>query len=145
MGLFEKKDTVVKVQPGVAECDRKLAELEQRRTRLVMQIGLIFLENNTLEDLNGSPYEESVKAIVALEKEKVFHEKRKLAVQGMRKCEKCGNILVLDSVFCNKCGERLASLFGEEVQNQKVCQQCGASYEEGAIFCTSCGNKLKQQ
>ncbi|MCI9276137.1 zinc-ribbon domain-containing protein [bacterium D16-50] len=22
------------------------------------------------------------------------------------KCEECGNILVLDSVFCNKCGQK---------------------------------------
>ena len=142
MALFEKKQAVATVPLEVAECDRKLADLEGRRTQLVMKIGLIFLANNTLERLAGSPYEESVEAIETLEKEKAFLEKRKLAVQGLRKCEKCGNILVLESAFCNKCGEKLEPLFAEEIKNQNVCSQCGASYEEGAAFCTSCGNKL---
>lgn len=142
MALFEKKEGIV--SPEVAECNRKLAELEQRKNQLVMQIGLTFLANNTVEQLAGSPYEEDVKAVEVVEKEKVFQEKRKLAVQGKRKCEKCGNILVLESAFCNKCGEKLEPLFAEEIKNQNVCPQCGATYEEGAAFCTSCGNKLSQ-
>lgn len=142
MALFDKKEGIV--QPEVVECDRKLAELERRKNQLVMQIGLIFLANNTVDELVGSPYEESVKAVEIVEKEKVFQEKRKLAVQGQRKCEKCGNILVLDSAFCNKCGEKLEPLFAEEMRNQNVCPQCGTTYEEGAVFCTSCGNKLGQ-
>lgn len=143
MALFEKKETVT-LQPEVAECDRKLAELEERKTQLVMQIGLTFLASNTADQLAGSPYEEAVKAVDVVEKEKAFQEKRKLAVQGKRKCEKCGNILVLESAFCNKCGEKLEPLFAEEMKNQNICPQCGATYEEGAAFCTSCGNKLSQ-
>ena len=66
-----------------------------------------------------------------------------LAVQGKRKCEKCGNVLVLESVFCNKCGEKLEPLFAEEMAKQNICPQCGATHSEEAAFCTSCGYKLK--
>ena len=141
MGLFDKKQTGA-MPPEVAECEKKIAELEARRTEMVMQIGMTFLANNPLEKLAGSPYEASAKAIADIDKEREFQEKRKLAVQGLRKCEKCGNILVRESAFCNKCGEKLEPLFAEETKNQNICPVCGAPYADGAAFCTSCGNKL---
>lgn len=130
--------------PEVAECERQIAELQARRAEMVMQIGLQFLANNPLEELEGSPYEENVKAIAAIDKERDFLEKRKLAVQGLRKCEKCGNVLVIESGFCNICGEKLEPLFAEETKNQNVCPVCGAAYAEGAVFCINCGNKLSE-
>lgn len=142
MALFEKKAETA-VPPEVATCEREIAALERRKDERLKQIGLMFLYNNKQEDLAGTPYEESAADITVIEKKIDFYEKRKLAVQGKRKCEKCGCILPLDSAFCNKCGERLEPLFMEEMKNQGVCPQCGARYESGAAFCTSCGNKLQ--
>lgn len=141
MALFEKKDMVT-VSPEVAACEQKLAELERNRAEKVMQIGQLFLDQNSAEDLAGTVYEEPCKALVVILKEKEFQEKRMLAVQGKRRCETCGNILVLDSAFCNKCGEKLEPLFAEEMKSQNVCPKCGNTYTEGAAFCTSCGQKL---
>lgn len=140
MAFFDKKEPLL---PGVAECEKKLGELEKRKTVLIMQIGQMFLEKNSLEDVAGTPYEEMMKEIQVIEKEKEFQNKRMLAVQGKRKCEKCGNVLVLESVFCNKCGEKLEPLFAEEMAKQNICPQCGATHSEEAAFCTSCGYKLK--
>lgn len=140
MALFEKKDTVT-VSPEVAACEQKLAELERSRIEKVLQIGQIFLDNNK-EELAGTVYEETAKAVSIILKEKEFQEKRMLAVQGKRKCETCGNILVLDSAFCNKCGEKLEPLFAEEMKKQNICPKCGNTYGEDAMFCTSCGQKL---
>lgn len=144
MALFEKKDQAVNsnVNQGMAECDRRLAELAQNRAAVVMQIGQLFLTANTPESVEGSPYAELVGSVAAIDKEMDHQEKRKLAIQGLRKCEKCGNILVLDSAFCNKCGEKLEPLFANEQKAQHMCPQCGANYAEGATFCTSCGYKL---
>lgn len=139
MALFEKKVSQP-VVPQVTDCEKKIADLEQQKTSLIMQIGLQFLANN--QDLAGTPYEEKANLIVAIDKEILFEEKKKLAVQGLRKCEKCGNVLVLDSSFCNKCGEKLEPLFAEEIKEQKICPNCGSSYDDGALFCTTCGNKL---
>ena len=144
MAFFEKKDQhpVSNVDPAEAECDRRLAELAQNRSSLVMQIGQAFLAANTSESVKGTPYEEMVSAVAAVDKETEYQEKRKLAIKGLRKCEKCGNVLVLDSAFCNKCGEKLEPLFAEDNKTQNVCPQCGAVCSEGAAFCTSCGHKL---
>lgn len=137
-----KKDNQ-SISPAEAECVKKIDELTHSRMELIMQIGKTFLENNTPEQLAGTPYLEPVSQIIALDKELDYQEKRKLAVKGLRKCEKCGNILVLDSAFCNKCGEKLAPLFTAETTVQPVCPVCGSPYKEDAVFCTSCGNKLK--
>lgn len=144
MALFEKREQAANsnVNPGIAECDRRLAELAQNRAAVVMQIGQLFLASNTPESVKGSPYAELVGNVVAIDQEADYQEKRKLAIQGLRKCDKCGNILVLDSAFCNKCGEKLESLFSEENKAQNICPQCGSQYAEGAAFCTSCGNKI---
>lgn len=142
MALFEKKETAA-VSPEVLECERRIEELLKCKERLLVDIGSKFLENNSLEKIAGTPYEASAKEVSEIDKEREFQEKRKLAVQGLRRCEKCGNILVLDSMFCNKCGEKLNPLFVTEVQNGNICSVCGAEYKEGAMFCTACGNKLK--
>lgn len=65
-----------------------------------------------------------------------------MAYQGLRKCEKCGNVLMLDSAFCNKCGEKLETLFPPTEQNPHICGRCGTPYAEGAAFCANCGSKL---
>lgn len=144
MALFERKSqaTAATVTPMEAECDRKLEELRRKREEYVMNIGLTFLAGNTPASVADTPYEEFVNGVISVDQEAEFLEKRKLALKGMRKCEKCGNILVLDSSFCNKCGEKLEPLFLEENKEQNVCSKCGATYAEGAAFCTSCGNKL---
>lgn len=141
MALFEKKEEPM-VSPAEAECDRRLAELARNRAEIVMQIGMLFLANNSVEKVAGTPYEQLVKNVEAIDKESVFQEKRKLAVKGLRRCEKCGNILVLDSAFCNKCGEKLEPLFEQANNNQSVCPNCGEPHGTDAAFCTSCGHKL---
>lgn len=141
MALFDKKDTIT-VLPEVAACEQKLADLERSRVEKVLQIGQMFLDKNGEEELAGTVYEEAARAVSVILKEKEFQEKRMLAVQGKRKCENCGNILVLDSAFCNKCGEKLEPLFAEEMKSQNICPKCGSTYGEGAAFCTSCGQKL---
>lgn len=142
MTLFVKKDSP-STPPEVAECEKKIAELEGRRTAALIRIGEIFLQNTSPEKAAGTPYEEKIKEIHLIDIAKDYQEKRKLVVQGMRKCEKCGNILALNSLFCNKCGERLKSFFPEEEKKAHVCPQCGTSYTEDAFFCISCGYKLK--
>lgn len=151
MGLFDvKKETPIVNQPEVkeptkvAELDNQLQELAMRNNDVIMQIGKTFVEQNDAADVKGTPYEAMLLELKEIANEKDILEKRKLAVQGLRKCEKCGNVLTLDSLFCNKCGEKLEELFPEEVVQGNVCRKCGTPYEEDAIFCASCGNKLKE-
>ncbi len=143
MAFFDARQTQKDVvSPEVAECDMKLAELEQERQSAIFQIGQVYVENNDPKAAEGTPYEELRKEVARIEEETEALEKRKLAVQGLRKCEKCGNILVLESGFCNICGEKLGKLFVPTQENPHICSRCGEPYEEGMLFCTGCGNKL---
>lgn len=145
MGLFNARTQTqgAQVPPEVAECDKHLEDLNKRREKIFYEIGAYYVANNTVETATGTEFEGYMKEIKAIADETVVMEKRKLAVQGLRKCEKCGNILVLDSAFCNKCGEKLEPLFVPTEQNPHICTKCGSEYEEGALFCVSCGSKLE--
>ena len=140
MGMFDKKSQPE--NPEIAECDRQLAALEARRREMYFNIGRTYAGQNTAESAKGTPYGEFMQELEKVDRNKDFYEKRRLALQGLHKCEKCGNILVLDSAFCNKCGEKLEALFQGEETGQKVCSRCGTPYAEGTAFCTNCGNKL---
>lgn len=146
MGLFDARNNsgnqVAGVSPEVAECDNQLAALAQKKEDVIRQIGQLYVENNDAKTAAGTIYESHMQELEKMAGEVANLEKRKLAVQGLRKCEKCGNILVIDSAFCNKCGERLEALFVATEQNPNICTKCGAPHAEGAAFCTSCGNKL---
>lgn len=141
MGLFDKKETG-NAKPEVAECDAQIAQLERQRQQTIYNIGEQYAVLNTVKSAAGTPFEEHMEQLKSIEEKIAVTEKRKLAVQGLRKCDKCGNILVIDSAFCNKCGERLEALQVEVMKN--ICPKCGSAYEEGAVFCISCGNKLVQ-
>lgn len=144
MAFFEtKKATTVQV-PGVAECDVKLAQLVKQKQDVIYKVGLKFVENNTVADVAGTIYAEEMNELEALTREMENTEVRKLALQGLRKCEKCGNVLVIDSAFCNKCGEKLAPLQVEVETTQATCHcsKCGNPVESGSAFCVFCGNKI---
>lgn len=140
MGLFDKKGSEGAAAPEIAECDAKIANLNKQRQRTIYSIGEQYLELNTVKSAAGTPFEAYMEHLKSIEEEITVTEKRKLAVQGLRKCEKCGNILVIDSIFCNKCGEKLVDLQAEVMKN--ICPKCGSVYEDDAVFCISCGNKL---
>lgn len=143
MGFLDvKQESAGAANLQVAECERQMSSLFQRKQELLVCIGQIYADSNDAAATVGTAYEEPLKEIEKIKEELIILEKRKLAVQGMRKCEKCGNILVLDSAFCNKCGERLAELFIPTEENPRICAKCGAPYNEGTKFCTRCGNKL---
>ncbi len=138
--MFDKRNQME--NPEVAECERQIAALNQQKLETYQQIGRAFAESNTPETVQGTPYEAMLGELLRIGRETDFYEKRKLAVQGLRRCEKCGNILVLDSGFCNKCGEKLEPLFLPGEDGRKVCGRCGTPCEAGAVFCTGCGNRL---
>ena len=149
MGILEsfghKKEAASAVMREVEECDKLLAGIEEKRREIIYLVGQKFISENTEEGMQGSLYEAEFKELSRLAKEAEHTEKRKLAVQGLRKCVTCGNVLVIDSAFCNKCGSKLEKLSEEFVHvslSETICPACGDKCESGALFCASCGKKL---
>lgn len=144
MGLFggETKMKAKETNPAVSECAKRLNELEQERKKLLLAIGSKYFEEHKEDLAKGTAYADDVEDIIAIDKEKVIVEMRKLALQGLRKCTACGSMLPLDSMFCNKCGEKQQLLNVTETMSKNVCPNCGAEREEDNVFCTVCGYKL---
>lgn len=149
MAIFDKTVFVLKknegeaVNPEIVAFEKKLAELEQKKQEVILQIGMRYVEKNDLAGVAGTEFELMLQQLDQMEKEKVVLNKRILAVQGLRKCESCENVLPLDSLFCNKCGEKLQPLFASDEMNKNMCSKCGADLSDGAAFCTSCGTKVE--
>ena len=149
MGLFNNAGSQAKAQagaapqaPGVAECEQRLTELSNERTRLLLTIGEKYVAEHLKDKAVGTDFEGEMNGIIKLDAEAVIVEKRKLALQGLRKCTACGNMLPLDSAFCNKCGEKQELLTVSETLGKDVCPNCGAEREADNIFCSVCGYKL---
>lgn len=133
------------VSSGMEECDRTIAELDEKTESMIKEIGQIYLSNNTVESAVGTPFYDSMRTIKDIAEKKEITYKKKLALQGLRICEKCGNLLPLDSVFCNKCGDKLEAMQIEDVQETlgvKYCPKCGAELNADSEFCVKCGTKL---
>lgn len=148
MGFFDNiKGTDQKqlntLPPEVAACDRELAELEQHKQELYAKIGKRYAEETTAEKAAGTPYEEDLAGLDKISARRELLEKRRLAVQGLKKCETCGNILAIDSAFCNQCGGKLEMVAPEVFTDAPLCPNCKAPIEPGVLFCTRCGTRLE--
>ncbi len=145
MALFGQKGP--QLPPGVAECEKSIEDANAKKRELIFQIGAQYSIKYTPET-SEKDFEPYLTEIHKLDEKISNLEVKKLAIQGLRKCEKCGNILPVDSAFCNKCGDKLDpidSVIADEEDTQSngtVCPKCGAAIEEGALFCTVCGQKI---
>lgn len=52
------------------------------------------------------------------------------------KCIKCGSENAENSIYCEKCGEKLEKI--------RICNNCGNTLSSGAIYCNICGKKYEE-
>ena len=81
-------------------------------------------------------------------------EKKILFNKNLRKCDNCGEIISLDSTFCENCGKKqkpvkikedkkeLKDKDEKEEPKEKVCPQCGLVCDYKSKFCSKCGYKF---
>ena len=131
------------IDPNLEQCDRQLGQLEEQRRECFIDIGQLYARQNTVQQAMGTPYKEMLVELDRLDARMKLLEKRKLAIQNQRKCEKCGAILNLDSMFCNKCGEKLEEIAPEILTDEPLCPNCKQPIEEGSTFCTHCGANIE--
>ena len=146
MALFGTKEPARPA--GVADCERAIDEALAAKRDQIFRLGAAFAAKYTV-DTAASDFHPFLNEITALDEKIKNLEVKKLALQGLRKCEQCGNVLPVDSGFCNKCGIKLdpiTYLISEadsaSGSNSKVCPNCGNLVEDDEVFCAHCGNKL---
>ena len=76
--------------------------------------------------------------------------KKILYNKSLRVCDKCKEVISLESTYCPTCGAKQKAIKiktekKEEVKKEvnKVCAQCGLICEASSKFCTKCGFELK--
>lgn len=72
--------------------------------------------------------------------------------KNLRKCDNCGEVIALNSEYCQNCGQKQKTfkITTEKKDNEKqqkdniekVCPQCGNICEPEAKFCPKCGYKF---
>ena len=99
----------------------------------------------------GKDYAKECKKIDKLNDEIAELNKKILFNKGLRKCEKCGEVISTESKFCTECGtkqkpvkikEEKKVVKKEEVEVEKVCPECGEVSTPETKFCAKCGHKF---
>lgn len=61
------------------------------------------------------------------------------AVQNMKECPKCGEIVTADHKFCPKCGSALPE---KTIGEAYLCPKCGKQNLPETVYCVECGTRL---
>lgn len=102
----------------------------------------------------GKVFTKESKKIDKLNAEIEDLNKKILLNKGLRKCEKCGEIIPNESAFCENCGEKQKPVKvksektkkeKEEAPVEKVCPQCGLVASSAAKFCSKCGYSFENK
>ena len=104
----------VDVNPAeLKKVDDCIAQVEAQKKDSIFRLGESFYNANKDNKELGEVFLSQVELLNKLEYNRRVWLNRKMKMQGMRVCENCGNILPYDSVFCNKCGNKLAAVAEE--------------------------------
>lgn len=98
------------IEAKIKECDDKVVALKEEIKSTYEAIGKAYFEKYVDSDEATGVFAEGIEKIKAAFTECGIQNQIKLAVQGKRICEACGNVLTVDSLFCNKCGNKLEEL-----------------------------------
>ncbi len=152
MGLSDIKknltsEPTVSKSPKVERAGVYCMEAEKAVADAIIRLGEKCFADN-LDNEDGHYYED-VKEIKRLKEREILCKQYKLSLESKRLCEHCGVVVTSDSLFCNKCGEKLDELdfsaFGsnEPSSEKKNCPSCGKTIAADADFCEYCGTKVK--
>lgn len=128
-----------------------IADKEEEIEAIYMEMGKTVYDTYKSGEDVGKAFSKEGKKI-----DKIFTEiddmkKVILYNKGLRTCESCGEVITVESSFCQNCGNKQKpvkikkdkkgkdSNKEKEELKEKVCAQCGLVCEPKAKFCAKCG------
>ncbi len=100
----------------------------------------------------GKAFNKECKLIDKTNAEIVELNKKILYNKKLRKCDNCFEIIGIESVYCENCGEKQKPIkiknieekeeVKKEEKTERVCPTCGYISDENAKFCPKCGYKF---
>lgn len=161
MGLFGEKSSSNNViqnsnqnqvtMSPIAQAEQNCQNAKRELEGAYLSLGKLFFEKN--KDNAASEFVEQISEIKEKKDKETLWNQYRLSLEGKTLCEHCGVVITSDSLFCNKCGGKIAprdfSPIGiSAIQNDvtaplNVCPTCGSPLVEGAAFCEKCGTKVQ--
>ena len=133
-----------------AKLKLSIAEKEDEIEEIYKEMGRAVYDSYKSGEDVGKAFTKDSKAIDKKLTEIDEMNKKILYNKSLRTCEKCKEIISLESAFCPNCGAKQKTVKikedkkeEEKKEENKVCAQCGLVCEPSSKFCTKCGFELK--
>lgn len=134
-----------------AKLKLSIAEKEDEIEEIYKEMGKAVYDSYKSGEDVGKAFTKDSKAIDKKIAEIDEMNKKILYNKSLRICEKCNEVISLESTFCPNCGAKQKVVKikedkkekEEKKEENKVCAQCGLVCEPNAKFCTKCGFELK--
>lgn len=71
----------------------------------------------------------------------------KMKIKNVSICEECGSEIATDTLFCQKCGNKVKVIESVDVSvgagssGMLFCAHCGKPIQQDTVFCPNCGEK----
>lgn len=137
-----------------AKMKLSIAEKEDEIESIYKEIGKTVYDTYKSGEDVGEAFSKEGKKIDKIISEIEEMKKVILYNKGLRICADCGEVISLESAFCQNCGNKQKSVKikkdkkekeaekEKEELKEKVCAQCGLVCEPKSKFCTKCGYKF---
>ncbi len=122
-------------------------QLDEQLQDLFLRLGKEYYEAVSKKGIQApADYREIFNDIDNVKKEILAQENALLAKEGKKKCLNCGEIITIESRFCNMCGfpcksEKKKTEIHNMVPKKRTCIKCGLALDDDADFCTNCGTR----
>lgn len=127
-----------------------IAEKEDEIEEIYKEMGKTVYDSYKSGEDVGKAFTKDSKAIDKKIAEIDEMNKKILYNKSLRVCDKCKEVINLESAFCPTCGAKQKAVKIKEEKKEepkkeenKVCAQCGLVCEPNSKFCTKCGFELK--
>lgn len=124
-----------------AKINSAISEEEKKINAVYYQIGKLYAS------LHPSDYEQDFNGMMAqvaeIEAKLASYRQQLQQIKGVKRCEKCGADVAMNSVFCPGCGSEMPR--NENGEELVKCVACGNYVAKGLRFCTLCGNPMATQ